>query len=519
MGNGNLSPVVNGQDSDGAQLDQVISALEGDILPRNTSGVVASAAGNVGAPATPFGTGYFQGLQINGQPIAPPQLSGTAINSGAALADGYPAFLSALGDTVQVLGSSTPLSGVIDGAGFLLSVDLTSPTLTLAPSSNNACVINDALFTGNQASKTVGEFGYWITITTIGSAITALNGKVAAFQYVGEIFLATVDTSNNRLIPIYRGIAGTVQGTLTNGGVITLLHAAWIFLGNDMLTINPVYDYPTWSVTAPAGPTLNDHWWDTANLTWKTWNGAAWIISNEVFLGMAICNTSGCTGVEPEDFNIVWDGTIGFKEIYAATTNIAIKGPIVYSAAGYQVNISTDQNLIYSSATPSWVYIYGDKWGNLEAVTTPPRNNKKRKGYYLPGSYKRLIGIAYNYVSYLASSRLTSDGWFEESMSTPNILKNTSGLGSFNATLIFDNACLIADQNVIVFYHVPSSGSVSVTLTNVYSGVAILTVFTVRGISQVAVSVLESGVVGFNYSTGDTSNNLTLYLQRAKIAL
>jgi hypothetical protein len=407
---------------------------------------------------------------------------------------------------------------VINGTGFLLSVDLTSPALTLAPGSNNTCVINDALLTGKSESMCIGEYGYWITVASMGSAISVLIGKVAAFQYGSEIFLATVNSST-QITPIYRGIGGTVQSALTNSGTITLLKAAWIFLGNDMLTINPVYDYPTWSATAPAAPATNDHWWDVTSLTWKTWNGAAWVVSNEVYLGMAICNTTACAAVEPEDFNISWDATIDFKEIYASTTTLTIKGPIIYSAMGKQITISTDQILAYSSATPNWIYIYGDVFGNLFVSTVPPRNNKKRKGYYLPGSYKRLIGIAYNYSTGLAASRMTADGWIEESASTPQIMRNFSGNGSFTSNLSFDSVCPIADEITIFCYHVPHSGAVEVTLISISTSATNISVFSVLGTGQLTTNLFESGVINLAYSTSDTANNLTLYFQRGKISL
>ena len=460
------------------QYNALVQALEGNIVMRETTGVEVDNKYNIGEPAAGRPANLYVGnaIYLNGQPITPPVLSGTAINSGAAAADGFPAFLSpagGAGNTVSVLGATTPLSVVIDSAGFSLSVNLTSPALTLAPGSNNTCTINDSLL-GVQNARTVGEFGYFITISAVGSAITALNGKVAVFK-VGagpEVFLATVDTSNNRLIPIYRGIGGTVQDILTNGGTITLLKAAWLFLSNDMLTITPTYNYPTWSATAPGSPAVGDYWWDVANKTWKTYNGSSWVQAHAIYLGMAISDSVGCKWAEPEDFNIAWNGQIQFKDMVSATDAggiVNVHGPVIVSVAGVMVTLSSDFSINFSVTTQGWYYLYIDKFGNITTNNTPPRTKKNRLGYYMPGTYKRLIGAFYCILGTgFSNLQINSDGYIDAD-STDTFNKIETITTPTDAIVQFSAFCPIADTHEIhTIATVNTAGNVYGYIKNLY---------------------------------------------------
>jgi hypothetical protein len=370
----------------------------------------------------------------------------------------------------------------------------------------------------------IGEYGYWITVASMGSAISVLIGKVAAFQYGSEIFLATVNSST-QITPIYRGIGGTVQSALTNGGTITLLKVAWIFLGNDMLTVNSVYDYPSWSSSAPAAPATYDHWWDTAALTWKTWNGAAWVVSNEVYLGMAICNTTACAAVDPDDFNIVWDSLLNFERI----DNSGIWGEFAVSVAGNYVRMAGKQSLPSASGMPSpgtgWAYFYADKFGNITMNGQPPRISGKRLGLYLPGSYKRLIGCCRCHAAPYIYDNFT---FSPEGILSLNFLQGYSVTEAFTGLVAFNPECVCPiafEEKIVVKTTVGTGLSGSVQLKDINNSYLLDDMFAFLGLvhNDIIITAYDTSLVKCGIAavliTNDGGGTTILFSSRQKIKI
>lgn len=334
------------------------------------------------------------------------------IMSGNAKTSGYPSFLEAGGagnDYFKILGASTNLEMVINTLRRSLTSDLQSSNLALAPGSNNTCLVNDTGLASYLYKETIGEHGYWINIDTIGSEITALNGTVQVFNlYNGtdnEKFIAHVDTTNGYLIPIRRGVGGTSRITFANNDVITLLKAHYIFLDEDLSTIDTTATYPSWGYSAPGSPATGDYWNSSADNKWYEWSGSAWVEMDRIYLGYAICDSADCLWVEPEDFSLNWDGILEGKLMYPKSdTEIVFKGGIRTSVAGKPIIINDDvvvditSDLISGETESSltWYYVYCDDQGQFYLSSVAPRAKDAREGWYHPSEYYRCVGMAFN---------------------------------------------------------------------------------------------------------------------------
>jgi len=112
-----------------------------------------------------------------------------------------PAFLVPNGAarTVKVDGTPTNFIYYVNGIEYTISTDVTLTGLTAAPSSNNTCLVNEATATADEYwTKYTGEDGSQIVVDAMGTEITALVGKFAAFKLAGastEYFIAYVEST------------------------------------------------------------------------------------------------------------------------------------------------------------------------------------------------------------------------------------------------------------------------------------------------------------------------------------
>lgn len=427
MGTGNLPDLASSPtkvNSTTEQYNAITDSLQGHQVMRDDSGVAEDNTSDIGRPSSgrPRKIYVGTGLNVAGQDIdlSSIALQTTGISSGKSKSSGFPNYLTPEGttggatNTFTIEGSVTPLELTIDGAGYILETDLTSDDLSLAPSSNNTCLVDNVLFTNLQNTKTVGEYGYWIGIDAtggVGSEITSLDGTVQVFKLENsltgtgvEYFIGTVDTTNNKLIPFRRGVGGTERIVFGDGDTITLLKAHYIFLDNDLATIDTTTTYPTWSATAPTTPSTGDYWWDVTNETWKRYSGSSWEQLGRIFLGYAICDSADCVAVEHDDFNLAWSSDFSAQtiDVYGSTgglyfNRVRIDGSFSVNVAGKKINIQnmelnlTDHYSEPSSNETKWCYVYIDKHGVGSLSTTTPRIKNSLKGYYHPTEYLRCL--------------------------------------------------------------------------------------------------------------------------------
>lgn len=403
------------------QHNDIIDTLQGHIVMRDSAGAVEDGVSDIGRTSSGRPRNLYLSGDIvqNGQTLNTANflLSRTGVQSGAAKASGFPQFLEAVDETnaVRILGNTTSLEMTIDGQAYALETDLDSDTLAYAPNMLNTCLVNDSeLVSDHYWAHTIGEFGYWINVDTIGSQIETLNNTIQCFKIVNagseaEVFIAKIDVDNtgainNRLIPILRGIGGTKRIVINNNNTITLLKAHYIFLDNDLSTIDTTLNFPSFSATAPAAPATGDYWWDVINKTWKRYSGVSWETLGRIYLGYAIAHSAGVGWVEHVDFDLAWDSDFIFgigQPI--SNTQYSIEAPVLINVAGEKIKLSenmvidTTTDLMPGVAVPGSgiLYAYIDKNGTPYISNECPRKFNNRLGAYHPNEYYRCVSVLF----------------------------------------------------------------------------------------------------------------------------
>ena len=343
-------------------FNDIHNAMRGAWVGRNASGA-AEASKDLGTVAIPWGTLYAEGININGSSVDLTQFLGVAnrVTSGLTRSgSNQPKFIDPNGAalSLQILGSSTNLVYNVNGSSITLSADLTESSLTAAPSSNNTCLVDDANAADQEATRTWGEIDgdlEYITIDTIGSEISSLDGQLAAFKINDgtndEYFIARVDTTNNRLHHCFRGYfydkdaAPVNRIKFANNDTITLLKLGWVFLENDESTIEVAYTEPTWSGEEPASPSTGDYWYDFTADQWKRYNGSSFVQINRTLVGLICNDSSACLGARCVDFDATYSEINQFdrlERVDAATVRCPNYRSVI-NVAGQLLEFQTDR--------------------------------------------------------------------------------------------------------------------------------------------------------------------------------
>ena len=211
-----------------------------------------------------------------------------------------PIFLTPHGTnrTVTVKGSVTPFVYYIAGVQYTISTDVTSGTLSAAPSINNTCLVNNSAYSAQEYTKLLGEYETEIPVDNMGSEISALIGKFAAFKVGTEYFTAFVNSATS-LTKARRGNfydstdAALARVGLSDNATITLQRLTWIFAKTDG-TLTQAYNVPSVSFDQPAAPAIGDYWFDLAADIWKyTLDGSTFISAGATLIGIATQDTTG----------------------------------------------------------------------------------------------------------------------------------------------------------------------------------------------------------------------------------
>lgn len=329
-------------------------------------------------------------------------------------ASGQPFFL----DQIDIAGTgitliqSQPLVVYINNVSYTESGNLQVVGLTAAPGSNNTCLVNDAALTGTQSTKIQGERDTVITIGTIGANISSLNGQLAAFKVGTEMFLADVDTTNNRLRKCFRGFfsiasAWVPRVALNNTDTITLLKLTWIFYVNDgtnASSLDICYTNPKVSYSQPLSPAIGDFWLDLSVNKWKKYNGVAFVIANAVAIGACCQDSTGAViGVRSFDFanffnvlNTIEPAYVDANNVRSKTlsTEVSVYGTIVEYPYDYvKWSMSTDRDSGVSDSASTTYYLYVTPQGAVKISDVAPSVRKfDLLGDYHPAKPWRCIG-------------------------------------------------------------------------------------------------------------------------------
>lgn len=292
------------------------------MVGRNSSGVPTSGQ-NLGTVAIPWGTLRCNSAVIGGDSVdtalitAPPN---RVVSGKTRTTSNQPAFITPNGAALSLIIDATPtvLTLDVNGADVSVSADITISSLTAAPAANNTCLVNDTDAADQHDTRLWGEPEHRkeLTVDTMGSEISALVGKYAAFMIdngsVTEYFLAYVK-STTALTQIKRGyfydssLNPKNRIVFSNNDTITLLKLGWIFVENNGTTADVTYTNPVWSFTSPGSPATGDYWYDLDNQVWKRYDGASFQIISRTLVGVFANSTTACVGARCVDFYAKYD--------------------------------------------------------------------------------------------------------------------------------------------------------------------------------------------------------------------
>lgn len=338
------------------------------------------------------------------------------IVSGAMSANSTaPRFLVPAGSAATLTLDGTPTNFVyyINGTQYTISSDVQLTSLSAAPSSNNTALVNDTFLSGQETSKWAGEDGTNITIDNVGTEISNLTGKYAAFKIVSgantEYFIGYVHSAT-QLRNCMRGyffdstLARVPRIAISDNDTITLMNLSWVFATTtSILAVS--YVNPSISYTAPSS-TLG-YWFDIANQTWKTWNGSAWVSANATLIGICIQDTSNCKAARAFNFHAAYDSYSNIILNYgSATTLISRDSGSKISVGSSLVNFGhtkpiwdITQNLEsgYTETVSTTYFAYIGESGQIKLSPEKPyRENDITQGWYHPYENWRAVGYIQN---------------------------------------------------------------------------------------------------------------------------
>lgn len=314
--------------------------------------------------------------------------------------------------TVKLDGTPTNFVYYIDGVQYTITTDTTLTNLTAAPSSNNTCLVDYAA--GDLYwSKYIGEDGSELIVDNMGSEISALVGKFAAFGInngsATEYFIAYVHSTTS-LRKIMRGYffdssdAPIPRIAFTNNDTITLMKLSWIYAKTD-LTLTVSYTNPVYGKDEPTSPAIGDYWYDTDNQTWKIYGGTSFAAANATLVGVCIQDTTNTVAARSREFFLSYDSTNTLELIRESNSQVKTRLPGQVNAWGSGIKV--DHNLLtwdmtldlesgVTEASSTYYYFYVTEEGDKIISDKKPYNRADLLGFYHPHHSWRCLGRGYN---------------------------------------------------------------------------------------------------------------------------
>ena len=443
-----------------AHVNDITSALLEEVVGRDSTGVAAQGQ-SLGTTAVPWGEGHFNSLVVNGEAIDFSTLSAenNRVISGETRSTSIaPYFIrvNARGSgnrTFRVEASRTNLVVSINGTEVTVSSDITSQNVTLAPTANNTCNINNSAIgaSRNQNTAIIGQSDSAINhigIDNVGTEITSRVGQEVAMRGpFSEIFICRVENSTT-LSNCLRGYFYDDDGEntiddLANDNRLTLLSLGWVFLDRDGSTLDISYTSPVTSFTAPSGPATGDYWYSLEHNNWRRYNGTTWVIINRILIGQVVADNNTVLAARCVDFSNEYNSLSGIKlrrmsptiiegtldteciSVYGNTLRFRY-GKIQWNTIGDSVETST--------ARGEQSYLYITEHGRPRHTTVAPHYRRDLQGYYHQLESWRCVGVFFyrtsndvSVVTELESNRnIYGRVWHEAS-------QNTNG-GSISST-------------------------------------------------------------------------------------
>lgn len=422
MAENTLNTRASGEVIQPQHFNDIKSSICTDFVGRNSAGV-PTAGQSLGTIGTPWGTLRASNAIIAGDALDVSQVTAPQnriISGKTRTSSNQPAFITPNGTGLSLIiaGGTTNLELDVNGTNVTVSTNITVSGLTAAPGTNNTALINDTDAAGQADTRLWGEPEHRKTITmdTVGSNISALVGKYAAFKLNSEYFIAYVNSATE-LTQCRRGyfydstLVPMNRGTFSNNDTLTLQKLGWLFVENNGTTTDVTYNNPVWGFSAPGSPVTGDYWYDLQNNVWKRYDGAAFQIINRVLIGMFINSNTACVGARCIDFFAKYEDT-NTMALSKFSTEI-VKGSKLNQkvrVAGHTFdfgnslatwNITTDlasADDMYSATeqASTMYYLYVTDKGEEVISDISPYFRSDLFGEYHPHNPWRCVGLAYN---------------------------------------------------------------------------------------------------------------------------
>ncbi len=369
--------------------------------------------------------------------VAP--LAANRITSGRHRAgSNFPIFLVPDGTaaTVNLKGLATNLTAYINSAAYTFAADVALSGLSLAPNSQNTCLVNDATLSGQEYSRLIGEAGTALTVDAMGTNIQALIGKYAGFKivhsavteyFIGYVASATSISRCSRGYFFDSADAPIKRVAVSDDDTITLMKLTWIFVttaGGLVVT----YNSPIWSLKQPTSASIGDYWYDLANSTWKTYNGVAWVSAAATLAGMCVQDTAGCKAARSFEYYAAWNptNTVTVEQTDNATiqarqinTKISVSGNIFSYGLGYakwNSAVDMDTGVTLSNSTVYFLYVT-EAGDSVISDIAPYDRTADLLGHYHPFNPWRCVGRVFSD----GSSHFTTTVMSQEVWNNPSL--------------------------------------------------------------------------------------------------
>jgi hypothetical protein len=408
----------NGDVIDETWYNDLRSALIGNFVPRNaSSGVVDNSAPDLGALIYPWGNLYASGLVINGVAIDFTTVTGipNSIKSGQTrTTSDFPDFIRATGSTnsFTLLASAVNLVVDINTQETVFTTDQTETGLTLAPTIDNTCLLDDANAAGQYETSYLGEDNTVITIDNAGTEITNRIGQFCLFQTGTEYFLAYIKSATE-LTNAYRGFLLDSSGNpvnrtvLNDNDVITLLSGGWVFVDQDGVTVDVTYNSPIYDFVEPVSPVTGDYWFNREEQAWYRYSGTAFVIIDRTLVGVVAIDIANCVASRSFNFNREYNdyNPLNLQYVDATTVQADLSdfvinvygNKVVNQSTRYLWDITTNLESGQVETSSTYYYFYITQDGEQIISDIKPYDQKGEiGGYYHPYNTWRAIGAIAN---------------------------------------------------------------------------------------------------------------------------
>jgi len=315
-------------------------------------------------------------------------------------------------DGLHIEGAPTNFIYYIDDVQYIVDDDtILIDGLVKAPSTNNTCLVDDTNAAGGNETKILGEFGTVINVDNMGSSITSLVGKVAAFKIVSagltEYFTAYVQSSTQLRQAVRGGFFDSSANpkpriVFSNNDTITLLKLTWIFLTSSK-TILVTYNEPVYAATTPDSPATGDFWFDLTNQVWKRFDGASYTEVAVALVGVSLQDATNCVAARTfsrfanqSDVNTVdleWISNTGVR-MKQYGSQLSVFGSLNrFETSRLEWNMAAHLDTGLTEAANTIYYLYMKETGAPVISDQAPHDQRgDLRGFYHPFETWRYVG-------------------------------------------------------------------------------------------------------------------------------